>query len=61
MIDVLFSLFIFAVRAEKELSAEDPRFINALEEDNKTLEQRITACKSNIMMVTSFGAKTTQV
>ena len=49
------------VKAEKELSVEDPKFINALEEENKKLEQRITVFKSNIMMVTSFDAVTTQV
>jgi len=51
----------FAVKAEKELNCEDPRFIDALEQENKNLQQRITACKSNIMMVTSFDKKTTQV
>lgn len=49
------------MKAEKELSVEDPKFINALEEENKKLEQRITVFKSNIMMVTSFDAVTTRV
>lgn len=53
--------FSSTVKAEKELSVEDPKFINALEEENKKLEQRITVFKSNIMMVTSFDAVTTQV
>lgn len=53
--------FSSTVKAEKELSIEDPKFINALEEENKKLEQRITVFKSNIMMVTSFDAVTTQV
>ncbi|KAK2561614.1 Kinesin-like protein KIF26A [Acropora cervicornis] len=51
----------YGLKAEKELSVEDPKFINALEEENKKLEQRITVFKSNIMMVTSFDAVTTQV
>lgn len=53
--------FIIAVKAEKELNCEDPSFINALEIENKTLQERIAACKSNIMMVTSFDKRTTQV
>lgn len=53
--------FFFAVKAEKELNWEDPSFINALEIENKTLQERIAACKSNIMMVTSFDKRTTQV
>ena len=59
-IDILRSFF-FAVKAEKELNWEDPSFINRLEMENKTLQERITACKSNIMMVTSFDKRTTQV
>jgi len=51
----------YGLKAEKELNCEDPRFIDALEQENKNLQQRITACKSNIMMVTSFDKKTTQV
>ena len=53
--------FFFVVKAEKELNWEDPSFINALEMENKTLQERIVACKSNIMMVTSFDKRTTQV
>ena len=53
--------FFIAVKAEKELNCEDPSFINALEIENKTLQERIAACKSNIMMVTSFDKRTTQV
>lgn len=56
-----FFSFSSTVKAEKELSVEDPKFINALEEENKKLEQRITVFKSNIMMVTSFDAVTTRV
>ncbi|XP_068751759.1 kinesin-like protein KIF26B isoform X2 [Montipora capricornis] len=51
----------YGLKAEKELSVEDPRFINALEQENRKLEERILACKSNIMMVTSFDVLTTQV
>lgn len=61
---ILLHLFFFpfyAVRAEKELDSNDPRFINALEEDNRKLEKRIAAFKSNIMMVTSFDKITTTV
>ena len=50
-----------AVRAEKELNWEDPRFIDALEVENNNLQKRITDCKSSIMMVTSFDKRTTQV
>ena len=57
----LFFFPLFAVRAEKELDSNDPRFINALEEDNRKLEKRIAAFKSNIMMVTSFDTITTTV
>lgn len=59
--ETFFYSFSSTVKAEKELSIEDPKFINALEEENKKLEQRITVFKSNIMMVTSFDAVTTQV
>jgi len=51
----------YGLKAEKELNCEDPSFINALEIENKTLQERIAACKSNIMMVTSFDKRTTQV
>lgn len=57
----VFLSFLCAVRAEKELDSNDPRFINALEEDNRKLEKRIAAFKSNIMMVTSFDKITTTV
>ena len=57
----MFFFPFFAVRAEKELDSNDPRFINALEEDNRKLEKRIAAFKSNIMMVTSFDKITTTV
>ncbi|XP_078344764.1 uncharacterized protein LOC144630301 isoform X3 [Oculina patagonica] len=51
----------YGLKAEKEFNWEDPSFINALETENQSLEERITACKSNIMMVTSFDKRTTQV
>ena len=60
LINILLAFF-FVVKAEKELNWEDPSFINALEMENKTLQERIAACKSNIMMVTSFDKRTTQV
>lgn len=53
--------FYFAVRAEGMFPNDDPRLAQALEMENVMLENRINACKSHLMMVTSLDVLVTEV
>ncbi|XP_032222291.2 kinesin-like protein KIF26B isoform X2 [Nematostella vectensis] len=44
----------YGLRAEQMFPSDDPRLPQALQMENTVLEKRIKACKSSLMMVTSF-------
>ncbi len=47
------SVLLFSVHVA-ELGQDDKAYLEALENETSTLEKRVDACKSRIMMVTCF-------
>ncbi|VEL36215.1 unnamed protein product [Protopolystoma xenopodis] len=51
------STWSYDLYVAEQLDPEDPSFLEALEKETEVLQKRVDACKSHIMMVTTFDSK----
>ena len=49
-------VFLVAVHVEGSMDYKDPSFVEALERETAILAKRVAACKSRILIVTSFAS-----